>query len=356
MGMTLEKLSASIGAQILGNGKMQIAGCAGLEEAGPDEVSFVANPKYIRKLQDTKAGAVILSAHYVKTTQKRPLLVADDPYFAFREAMVILHGFRQHPQPDISDKALIHPTATLGKGCCIHPMVFVAASARIADRCVVYPNSYIGTNVIIGDDCVIYPNVAVYDGCVLGNRVTLHSGSVVGQDGLGYATHGGVHHKIPQVGNVVIEDDVEIGANCAIDRATVGSTLIGKGTKLSDLVTIGHGTRIGPHNMIVAQVGIAGSVQTGAYVSIAGQAGIAGHLKIGDQAQVAAKSGVISDVPDKMQVGGQPSLPLTQAKRNYLAQAKMPQLLQQFKQLQKRVAELESQAEMAKTVISDTDG
>ena len=356
MGMTLEKLAAHIGAQLLGDGAAEVTGCTGLDEAGPHDVSFVANPKYLGKLADTKAGAVVLSPQDAQAAKRRPLLVADDPYFAFRQAMVALHGFRRHPQPGVSDQAVIDPTATLGRDCCIQPMVFIAAGVRIADRCVVYPHVHIGTNVTIGDDCVIYPNVTIYDGCVLGSRVTLHAGAVVGQDGLGYATHGGVHHKIPQAGNVVIEDDVEIGANCAIDRATVGSTRIGKGTKFSDLIAIGHGTRIGPHNMLVAQVGIAGSVQTGSYVSMAGQVGVAGHLKIGDQAQIAAKAGVMSDVPEKTQVGGQPAVPLSQAKRNYLAQTKVPRLIQQLKQLQKRVAELEAQIEAAKAVIPDTDG
>ena len=162
-----------------------------------------------------------------------------------------------------------------------------------------------------------------------------------GSRSFGYATHQGVHHKIPQVGNVVIEDDVELGANCAVDRATVGSTVIARGSKLSDLVAIGHGTKIGPHNLLVAQVGVAGSATTGSYVVMGGQVGVAGHLHIGDMAQLAAKTGVMADIPARTQVGGQPALPLTQTKRNVLALARLPRLIQQFKNLVKRVDQLE---------------
>ena len=225
----------------------------------------------------------------------------------------------------------------------MYPMACVAAGARVGRRCVIYPYCFVGPDAVVGDDCVLFPNVTVYDRCVLGDRVVLHAGCVIGQDGFGYATYEGKHWKIPQTGNVVVEDDVEMGAGCVVDRATVGSTRIGLGTKFSDLVAIGHGAVIGKHNLLVAQVGIAGSSQTGDYVVMGGQVGVAGHLKIGDMARIAAKAGVKDDLPAHGQYGGQPAQPFGQTKRSLVAVARLPELIQAFRKLQKRVAELESQ-------------
>jgi len=341
MGMTINELAQRIGAVPQGDGTHLITGCAGLVEAGPEHLSFVANPKYLKHLSDSRAGVVVVSPVDAKQTPDRSLLIAEDPYFAFREAVTVLHGFRQHPSPGVSDLAYVDATATLGRDCAVEPFAFVANGSRIGDRCVIYPHCYIGPNSQIGDECVLYPNVTIYDDSVLGDRVTLHAGTVIGQDGFGYATHKGVHHKIPQIGHVVIEDDVELGANCAVDRATVGTTFIGRGTKFSDLIAIGHGTRVGRHNLLVAQVGVAGSATTGDHVVIGGQAGVAGHLRIGDAVQLAAQSGVMNDLDGGEKYGGQPAMPLNQAKRILLSAVKLPALTQTIKDLRKRVGELE---------------
>jgi UDP-3-O-[3-hydroxymyristoyl] glucosamine N-acyltransferase len=304
-------------------------------------VSFLANPKYFDRVASTNASAVIV-APGVEAPGKT-LLIAKDPYFAFRNAVVELHGFRKHPQPadgPISRLAVIHPTAKIGEGTVVHPFCVVEANATIGKGCILYPHVFVGPSAKVGDDCQLYPNVVIYDQCVLGNRVTLHAGCVIGQDGFGYATHKGAHHKIPQVGNAVIEDDVEMGANCAIDRATIGSTVIGHGTKFSDAVTIGHGTKVGRHNLYVAMVGLAGSVETGDYVVIGGQSGVAGHLKIGHQSQIAASSGVMTDIPDKTQFGGTPAMPLTEAKRIHLMSLRLPDLLDRVKKLERQLKKL----------------
>lgn len=348
--MTLTELAGRINARVRGDGSCVVTRCAGIEEAGPDAVSFVANRKYARALADSQAGAVIVSAADAQQAPDRTLLIADDPYFAFRQAVVALHGFRPNPAPGISPLAFIDPSAQVDPGASVAPFAYVAARARVGAGTVLYPHVYIGPDAVVGRDCLLFPHVCVYDFCVLGDRVTLHAGCSIGQDGFGYATHRGAHHKIPQVGIAVLEDDVEMGANCSVDRATVGCTRIGKGTKFSDLVAIGHGVTLGPHNLLVAQVGIAGSTQTGAYVVMGGQVGMAGHLKIGDQVQIAAQAGVMTDLAPKAQYGGTPAQPLTDAKRTVLAMARLPDLMGEFRRLQKRVEQLEAKlANAAKT-------
>ncbi|MEE9212748.1 MAG: UDP-3-O-(3-hydroxymyristoyl)glucosamine N-acyltransferase, partial [Phycisphaeraceae bacterium] len=342
MTITLEQLAHKIGAQLRGDGSQTVIGCASLEEAGPEHVSFLANRKYANQLAASRAGAIIVCPDDADQADDRTLLVADDPYFAFRQAMVELHGWRQQPVPGISELAYIDPSAVIGELCTIRPFAYIAPRATIGKRCIIYPQCYVGKDSVIGDDCVIYPNVTIYAGCVLGDRVTVHAGCVIGQDGFGYATHNGKHHKIPSAGNVVIEDDVELGANCAIDRATVGSTVIGKGTKLSDLIAIGHGTTVGQHNLLVAQVGLAGSTRTGDYVAMGGQVGVAGHLTIADHVQLAGKTAVITDIPDKGQYGGIPAVPLQQAKRNALATSELPGLIQDSQRIKKRLEKLEA--------------
>ena len=348
MNLTISQLATMVQAEVRGDGGRSLTGCAGLDEATADQVSFLANRKYAGSLKTTKAGAVILSAADAATAPPQlTVLIAKDPYFAFRQAMVALHGFRKHPPAGISAQAIVDPSAIIGEGCCIEPFVVIAAGAKIGPRTVIYPHCYVGVDAIIGEDCILFPSVTVYDRCVLGNRVTLHAGCVIGQDGFGYATtklpgEEPRHHKIPQIGNAVIEDDVEMGANCAIDRATLGSTRIGKGTKFSDLIAIGHGASLGKHNLLVAQVGIAGSTDTGDYVVMGGQAGVAGHLSIGTGAQLAAQSGVMTDVPAGEKFGGQPAMPLNQAKRTVLAMVRLPDLLKEVKDLEKRIAELEA--------------
>jgi len=342
--MTLGQLAERIDARLepAEAADRPVRACNTLMDAGPDEISFLTNPRYVGHLARTEAAAVIVDPRAAAELD-RPRLIADDPYYAFRNAAVALHGFREHPIPadgPVSRHARVHPDAAVGDRCIIHDFATVAAGAVLRDGCVLYPGVFVGPEARIGEGCILYPSVAVYDRCVLGDRVTLHAGCVIGQDGFGYATHDGEHHKIPTPGNVVIEDDVEMGAGCAIDRATLGSTVIGRGTKFSNHVTIGHGARVGRYNLYVAQVGLAGSVTTGDYVVIGGQVGVAGHLTIGHRVQVAAKSGVMNDLPDDAVVGGQPAQPLAEAKRAFLAGQKVPDLLRRLKKLERDIAAL----------------
>lgn len=354
--LSLGQLAERIHATLEGDGSRVVKGCAPITVASDDDVSFLANSRYARYLESTRAAAVIVGRDIEQRNGMNRLIV-DDPYFAFRQAMIVLHGFRSHPAPadavDGSTKspnAVVHPGASIGENVIIHPFVTVEAGATVGDNTVLYPNVFVGEHASIGCDCVLYPGVAVYERCRLGDRVTLHANTVIGQDGFGYATHARTgeqpeHHKIPQDGIVVIEDDVECGAACAIERATMGETRIGKGTKFADLISIGHGTTIGEHCLIVSLVGVSGSVDVGKYVVLGGQVGVAGHLTIGDGVQAAGKTGIVNSVPAGQRVGGIPAVDITLAKRNALAALKLSEMARQLKTLEQRVRQLEGSAQ-----------
>ena len=349
MAIRLDELAQKIGATLHGDGSAQVSSCAPIERAQVGQVSFLANRKYAAHLATTNATAVIVaSGATVKAGVA--ILEAVDPYFAFRQAMVALHGFRKHPAPinsaqnnnSISERAAIHPTARIGEACSVHAGAVIESGATLGARCVIYPNAYVGERVQIGDDCIVYPGACIYDGCVIGNRVTLHANTVIGSDGFGYATHKGRHEKIPQSGIVVIEDDVEIGSCCVIERAAMQETRIGAGTKFADLISIGHGTRIGKHCLLVSLVGISGSVDMGNYVVLGGQVGVTGHLSIGDGVQVAGKSAVVGDIPAGMRVAGVPAIESDAALRNHLVFRDLFGMSRKLKSLEREVAKLQA--------------
>ncbi len=338
-GRTLGQLAELVGGKVVGDPSVVITAVNSLEEAGPGDITFLSNPKYQRHLYTTRASAVLVSPEYSDLHVN--LIQVADPYFALQQIMVELYGYRRQPTGGVHKLANVSPQARLGEGVTVCPFATVEAGAVVGPRTVLYPCAYVGVNARVGADCVLHPNVVVYDHCILGDRVILHAGTVIGQDGFGFATHGGRHHKIPQIGIVRVGDDVELGANCAVDRATIGQTVIGSGTKFSDLVAIGHGTVIGEHCLLVAQVGIAGSVTLGNYCVLAGQVGVAGHLKIGDQVTMAAKAGVINDVPAGQTVMGQPAIEISKAKKNYVAFVQLADLRDKIRQLEQRIRELE---------------
>lgn len=316
-----------------------VTGVNTLDDAGSGDLSFVSNPKYLRMLQTTAASAVVLGDGAMPPTGL-PVIRCADPYAAVTIAIIALHGYRKHPQWGVSDRASIHPSAKLGANPNIAGGATIAADVTIGDNCTIYPGCYVADGVRIGRDCTLYPNVVIYDRCELGNRVTIHAGSVIGEDGLGYAPRDKKWFKIPQVGRVVIADDVEIGANCAIDRATLGRTEIGEGTKFGNLNIIGHGTKVGPDCLFVGQVGVAGSVTVGRHVTLAGQVGVAGHLTIGDDTRVGGQSGVHGDIEPGSNLLGSPAVPIDRAKRVFFAAQKLPEWIQRIKDLEREVASL----------------
>lgn len=295
-----------------GPGGVVITGVAPLAEATDAEISFLANPKYAPQLETTNAAAVLVSRELEGESAR--WIRVDNPYFAM--ARVVAQFFDQKPLPrGISPQASIAESARLGRNVAVGAFASIGENVVLGDDVVIFPNVTIGDGVAIGDGTIVYSQVSIYYGCLIGRRCIIHSGVVIGSDGYGFATAGGKHHKIPQIGIVRIEDDVEIGAGSTIDRAALGETVIGEGTKIDNLVQVGHNVKIGKHCFLVAQVGIAGSAELGDYVAVAGQSGVAGHLKVGHRAQIAAKSAVLDDVPDDTKVMGIPAVPFREFAR-----------------------------------------
>ena len=324
-----------------------LIGFDSLEDAGEGQISFLSNPKYERMLSETKASAVVLKPD-VQPPEHLNLIRIADPYAALTALIVKVHGYRQHRRvPERHTCTHIAESARIGENATIHPGVTIDEDVVIGDNAIIYAGCYIGPRCRIGNDLLLYPNVVVYDDTIMGDRVTIHAGTVIGEDGLGYAPVGDKWVKIPQIGYVELGDDVEIGSNCSIDRATLGKTLIGSGTKFSNLIAIGHGTQIDENCLFVAQGGVAGSVSVGKHVTMAGQVGTVGHIRIGDNATIGAKAGVTNDVPDGETYLGAPAIPITEMKRQLVHVQRLPELKQQVKKLQKQIAELEARLSAA---------
>jgi UDP-3-O-[3-hydroxymyristoyl] glucosamine N-acyltransferase len=335
---TLGELAEYVGGRVNGDPNIVIRSASTLGRAGNGDISFLANRKYEKQLLTTKASAVIVGKDTPSASVS--LLVADDAYYAFMQIMVLLHGHRKHKKTGISSRASIADTAKIGADCHIGDFVTISDGAKIKDGCIIYPGTFIGQDVQIGNDSIIYSNVTIYDGCKIGNRVIINSNTTIGEDGFSYATHKGVHYKIPQKGLVIIEDDVEIGVSCGIERGTLSDTIIGLGSKLGDLITIGHGAKIGQHCLLVAQIGVAGSTTIGNYCVIGGQVGIVGHINIGNNVTIGAQAGVINDVADNKVIMGAPAIDAETARRAYSMIQYLPDMRQNIRMLQNKIDRL----------------
>ena len=347
MRLSLGDLAARIGAEVRGDRSRCIDGVAGLAEAAPAQVAFYANKRYFQELCATRAGAVILAAADVGHVPAGAVgLVVREPYVAFAKASAIFHtelslrpGVHQGAYVDPS--AEVHPTAAIAAGSSVGP------GARIGARTALFSGARVLDGARVGADCTLWPGAVVRERCIVGDRVVLQPNAVVGSDGFGFAFdrdgdgNGPLHRKVPQAGIVRIEDDVEVGACTCIDRATLGETVVGRGTKIDNLVQVAHNVRVGPLSLLVAQCGISGSTQLGQGVILAGQSGIVGHLSIGDGARVGAQSGVTSDVADGETVSGTPAIPHREWLRMSVALPRMVDLLREVRRLTKRVEQLE---------------
>ncbi len=340
---TLGELAAELGGVVVGDPDVRIKGVAGIREALPGDITFLANARYRAYLSETAASAVLVGRD--ETSAPVALVQVDNPYLAFQRVVRIFRPDPYRPEPGVHPTAVVHPEATLGEGVSIGPWCVIERGARVGDRTVIMAHGYVGALASVGDDGLLYPNVVVREECVLGARAILHSGVVIGSDGFGFALDHGRYHKVPQVGNVIVGDDVEIGANTTVDRATTDATRIGDGTKIDNLVQIGHNVVIGKHCIVVAQVGISGSTHLEDFVTLGGQAGLVGHIRVGTRAMVGAKTGVSKSVGAGQVVAGYPALPHNIWKRAQAYISKLPQLFQRTKSLEERLEKLESQRE-----------
>lgn len=342
MRSTVNEIARLVGGTVHGDGTALLTGVNGLKEAGPGDICFVRGSRYLPLLQSSAAGAVLISE--VPEWLQIPAIVVPQPDLAF--AMILKHCETEslvHPT-GIHPTAVVDASATLGKDVALDARVVIAAGVVLGDRVVVYAGTYIGRNVRIGDDSILYPNVVLREDTVLGRRCILHAGAVLGSDGFGFAPLGGQWMKIPQVGRVELGDDVEIGSNTTIDRATFGVTRIGTGTKIDNLVQVGHNCEIGEHCAIAGMAGVAGSAVLRNHVRVGASAGIAGHIELGEGATVGARSGVTQSVAPGQTVLGYPADEVDKARRVWVATRKTPEMLRRIRRLEQQLDALEKQA------------
>ncbi len=333
---SLAEVARLLDARLIGDPDVEISGVAGVREAGAGELTFLVNPRYEIYLATTRATAVLLAEPRPQSALAQ--LISPEPYFAFRRAVKIFRQERPRPAVGVHPAAVIGPGVTLGENVSVGPCAVIEEGATLADGAVVMAHSYVGHRARLGHDAFLYPHVVVREDCVLGDRVVIHSGTIIGADGFGYARNGEVYFKVPQVGNVVLEDDVEIGANVCIDRATTGTTLVGRGSKVDNLVQIGHNVQIGKNVIVAAMSGIAGSTRVADGVTIGAQVGVTGHIEVGEGAIVATRAGVTKSVAPGTTVSGVFPARLHAVERRIQASiAKLPQLVQRLHRLEQRL-------------------
>ncbi len=334
MEATLEQLALMLGGR-LENGAPghKVSGLKGLEDAGADDISFLANPRYAKFLATCRAGVVLVSREEC-VPEGLPVIRVDNPYLAY--AQILTMATRKPYVPaGVHERAVVEADAKFDDTVSIHALAYVGKGAVLGSRVVVHAHAYVGEGVQIGDDTVLHPRVVVEQGCVIGKRCIIHSGAVIGADGFGFVP-GESHYKIPQLGIVQIDDDVEIGANTTIDRAALNRTWIQKGVKIDNLVHIAHNCVVGEHSFIVAQVGISGSTKLGKRVIAGGQAGLVGHIEIGDNVQIGAQSGIMNSVDNDAVIMGYPAMPIKQFFKNTALTKRLPELLERIKKLEKK--------------------
>ena len=320
--------------------ELKVTGVNGLVEAGPQDISF-AVPPHVEHCHLSKAGVMVLGFDDPKLPDNRPVIRVENPRAAFA-ALLELFRHRAEVERVVSDRAYVAPTAKIGKNVAVMPFAYIDEGAEIGDGTVIYPHVYVGKNVKVGADCLFYPSATIREGCVLGNKIVLQSGAVIGGDGFGYITDKttGKHSFVLQAGNVVLEDEVEVGSNSCIDRATAGSTVVGAGTKIDNLVHLGHNDVLGKNCLVVAHVGISGSVTAGDNCVFAGQVGTVGHITIGNNCQFAGRTGITHNIPDNSVCAGFPAQPYKEWLKQEASLRKVGDLLKKVKELEKALAEL----------------
>lgn len=336
MPLKISEIAEKLGLAFKGEDRT-ITGVATLETAGPEHISFLANVKYAQFLPATRAGAVIVSGEHAD--EVACALISENPYMDFGRVLA-LFAKKQGTLSGVSEAAFVHPEALLGENVTVYPFAYIGPRASVGGGCTIFPGCYVGEDCVLGDGCLLYPNAVLMAGTALGKGCIVHAGAVLGADGFGFARTPFGIQKIPQIGSVSIGNDVEIGANTAIDRAVLGATSIGDATKIDNLVQVGHNVSIGKESFIVSQVGISGSTKIGERATLAGQVGVAGHLAIGNDVTIGPQSGVAKDIPDNTTCGGTPAVDGKTFMRTLAVMPKLPEMHKRLRQLESELAEL----------------
>jgi len=334
MALTAAEIAKHLGGEVVGDPALELHRFAPADRAQPGDLTFAENQDYFNRAEQSAASAIIVDGAF--SSGRKVLIRVPNSRVAFAKVLPL---FFPEPvfAPGVHPTAIIAASAKVDLTAHVGPYCVIDDSVRIGAGSVLQGGNFVGANSVLGEEVSLFPNVTVYSGSEIGNRVRVHSGTVIGSDGFGYVQDGGIHRKVPQMGNVIIREDVEIGSNVTIDRGALGPTIIGKGTKIDNLVQIGHNVLIGDHCLVVSQAGIAGSTKLGNYVVLGGQVGLAGHLKIGDGVLVAAQSGVMNDIPDGEKWMWTPAQPNRQAKRQMIALHQLPELLRRVAELEKKL-------------------
>ncbi|MFQ5731370.1 MAG: UDP-3-O-(3-hydroxymyristoyl)glucosamine N-acyltransferase [Planctomycetaceae bacterium] len=344
--MTVADLAKLVAGDVHGDRNAEVSDGQSVDKAGPEHVTFVESERILRQMRDCKAGCVVLSPQLAvtRTDDWAPAayIVVDDPLTAFSQILAHLRPARPRADVGVSPQAHVSPSAVIGRNTNIHPGAVIGDDCVIGDGCEILFGAVLGPGCAIGDDVVLHPHVVLYHDVLIGNRVTIHSSAVIGSDGFGYRVKDGRRQRVPHFGTVRIEDDVEIGACTTVDRAMIGETIVGEGTKLDNLVMIAHNCELGKHNALVGQVGLAGSVTTGDSVVCAGQVGVADHVHIGTGAVIGSKAGIHKDVPAGETYLGIPAGPMAEAIRVFMATRRLPQALKTIRKLQSQIDSLKS--------------
>ena len=339
MELRLKDIARILDGTIDGDEDTVISNISGIEDAKEGDITFVANPKYIKYIERTNASAIVCSPDI--SSESKNLLKVKNPYLAYAKAITFLNPPREETGT-VDERAFIGKDVKLGENVTIYPFAFIGDGSTIGDNTTIYPNCFLGRKVKIGNNTFLHPNVTIREECIVGNNVIINSGAIIGSDGFGFAPDGAKKFKIPQLGIVQIDDDVEIGACTAIDRATMGKTWIKRGAKLDNLIQVAHNCTIGEDSIIIAHTGISGSTHIGDRVTMAGQSATAGHVKIGNDVIVGARGGIAVDVPPGQTVSGAPHMPHRDWLRSTLIFRKLPEMNQTIKELKKKITELES--------------
>ena len=338
------QIAPLIGGKIEGDATALVSGFGKIEEAKPGDLAFLANPKYEAFAYSTQASILLVGEDFVPRESVTPTLIrVKDPYAALAQLMQLVEAQQTPRLSGISPQAYIAEGVELGAEVYIGAFAVIEEGCKIGEGALIYPHAYIGRGVTVGPNTILYPHTTLYQGVQVGARCIIHAGAVIGADGFGFAPEADGYHKIPQLGNVILEDDVEVGANTCIDRAVMGSTLVRRGVKLDNLIQIAHNCSVDEHTVMASQVGLAGSSHIGKWCKLGGQVGISGHITIGDRVEMGGQTGVLSNSPEASTLMGSPAMPLREAMRSFVIQPKLPDMYRRLQALEKELGELKQQ-------------